>query len=82
MPNSVAITNTDHTAEGLKALAGRCKDKNQPRRLAGDRQGDGGRARPHGDRSAGLRLLVFPGRGENRAEGHAGTGLGLSSVHS
>ena len=33
MPNSVAITNTDHTAEGLKALAGRCKDKNQPRRL-------------------------------------------------
>jgi len=33
MPNSVAITNTDHTAEGLKALAGKCKDKNQSRRL-------------------------------------------------
>ncbi len=33
LPNSVAITNTDHTAEGLKALAGKCKDKNQSRRL-------------------------------------------------
>ena len=33
MPNRVAITNTDHTAEGLKALARKCKDKNQSRRL-------------------------------------------------
>ncbi len=33
MPNSVAITNSDHAAEGLKALAGKCKDKNQSRRL-------------------------------------------------
>ena len=33
MRNSVAITNTDHTAEGLKALARKCKDKNLSRRL-------------------------------------------------
>ena len=33
MPNSVAITNTDHTADGLKALVRKCKDKNQSRRL-------------------------------------------------
>ncbi len=34
MPNRVANTNTDHPAEGLKALAGRCKDKNQFRSLS------------------------------------------------
>ncbi|MCY4463136.1 MAG: hypothetical protein OXC26_22465 [Albidovulum sp.] len=66
MPNSVAITNTYHTAEGLMSLARKCKDKNQSRRLRAIARLRGTRPRVPRDHRFGYCYLlsaIFPEAG-------------------